>query len=195
LLGAETVKLKLLILLFFTSFILIACEEPDNQVTSNTPYTDQTLLETEYEAKSFLDDGIGVVTLTRCIDGDTARFSEDGGVTDFSVRFLGIDTPEVGRNAEPWGEAAKDFTCNRLSNAFTIVLERDPASSNQETYGRYLAFVWVDGRLLNLELIEESYTHASGVLNYKYGEAMQNAWYEAIAKDLRIHGEDDPNFN
>lgn len=187
-------KFKVFSLLMMTLLLLIACDNTENISESKTPLTDSTLLTESYEGKSFLEDGIGVVTLTRCVDGDTARFSEDGGVTDFSVRFLGIDTPEVGRNNEPWGNAASEFTCNRLSNAFTIVLERDPASSNQETYGRYLAFVWYDGRLINLELIEESYTHAVGVLSYKYGEVMQNAWYKAMNEDLRIHGEDDPNY-
>lgn len=188
-------KSILFVLLMIATFLLSACEPTIEPPESKTPLTDTTLLTEDYEGKSFLEDGIGVVTLTRCVDGDTARFSEDGGVTDFSVRFLGIDTPEVGRNNEPWGEAASEFTCNRLSNAFTIVLQRDPASSNQETYGRYLAFVWYDGRLINLELIEESYTHAVGVLSYMYGEQMQLAWYHAIADDLRIHGEDDPNYN
>ncbi|MFW5864563.1 MAG: thermonuclease family protein [Candidatus Izemoplasmataceae bacterium] len=183
------------LMLFTVSLLLIACEEDTSGYESNTPLTDQTLLQEDYEGKSFLEDDIGVVTLSRCVDGDTARFSEDDGETDFSVRFLGIDTPEIGRNKEPWGEAASEFTCNRLSNAFTIVLERDPASSDRETYGRYLAFVWVDGRLLNLELIEESYTHAVGVLSYKYGEVMQNAWYNAMEKNLRIHGEDDPDYS
>jgi endonuclease YncB( thermonuclease family) len=189
-------KLLLIFSLPLIVFTLSACYEAAPGPTSETPFTDQTLLDLDYEGKSFLEDGIGAVTLTRCIDGDTARFSEDGGATDFSVRFLGIDTPEIGRNEEPWGRAASDFVCERLSNAFTIVLERNFEGPLRDTYGtRYLAFVWYDGRLINLELIELSYAPAVGAITLKYGEQMQTAWYEAVANRKRIHGEEDPNFD
>ena len=193
--GVDIMKKGLLLFfMILLSLILIACNSQTRH-TSLTPLTDRTLLDVDYEGKVFTEDGIGVVTLTRCVDGDTARFSEDGGNTDFSVRFLGIDTPEVGRNPEPWGRAASQFTCDRLSNAFEIVLERNTEGPLKDMYGRYLAFVWYDGRLINLELIELSYASIMGAIVTKYGEPMQNAWYEAVASRRRIHGDIDPDFN
>ena len=52
-------------------------------------------------------------------------------------------------------------------NAKTVVLESELDISGKyskpttETYGRYLGFVWVDGVLLNLELVELAYTNST----------------------------------
>ena len=77
----------------------------------------------DYSSSEFLADGVGEVTLIHCTDGDTATFGS-GGQT-FALRFLGIDTPESTYRFDPWGKAASDFTCDKLTNATTIVLEAD----------------------------------------------------------------------
>ena len=41
-----------------------------------TPYTDQLKLTQSYVGKSFINDGIGVVTLSSPVDGDTAIFKD-----------------------------------------------------------------------------------------------------------------------
>lgn len=193
-------KLLIYLLTVFTVMTLAACttngidEDDDLDWSSRTPRTDRLELTEDYEGKSFIEDGIGEVELMRCIDGDTADFSEDGGVTTFRVRFLGIDTPETGRDEEPWAEAASQFVCIKLSNADHIVLQHDESTSRRGTYGRWLGFVWYDGRLINLELIEEGYTPSTGIMT-QYGDEFQSAWYEAMAKQIRIHGQPDPNFN
>ncbi len=170
-------------------------ESPSEDDIWRTPFTDSLDIDFEYEGRSFLEDGIGEVELSRCIDGDTARFTEDGGLSDYSVRFLGIDTPETGRNPEPWAYAASDHVCDALSNADSIVLEWDFSSlARKGTYGRYLGFVWVDGRLLNLELVELAFTHATG-FSPKYGEIMHAAWHATMPSGRRIHGERDPDFD
>ena len=55
------------------------------------------------------------VSLVNCIDGDTARFNEEGNV--YTYRFLGINTPEVKDNPEEYGVEASNYTCNKLKNA------------------------------------------------------------------------------
>ncbi|MFW5893366.1 MAG: thermonuclease family protein [Bacillota bacterium] len=164
-----------------------------------TPVTDRLSLDEAYEDKTYvttgengpeLADGIGEVTLEACNDGDTADF-KDGDVT-FTSRFVGIDTPESGHVIEEWGIAAGDYACDILKDANTIVLEREPEEDAKGTYGRFLSYVWVDGRLLNLEMVEQGFTNAKGVSAYKYADAFYEAEENAKELELRIHGEDDP---
>lgn len=188
-------KLLGLTLLFFSGFIMLACGGEEDDTTLDTNYTDELEFDVDYEGKSFIDDGVGEVILTQCVDGDTFRFREPGGTETYPVRFIGVDTPETyPPRDDPWGQAASDHTCIALANAETIVLEWDSAvGSRKETYGRWLAFVWYDGRLLNLELVELAYS-SSSAMGTRYGDIMQTAWYEAINTGRRIHGEDDPSF-
>ncbi|MCK5761926.1 MAG: hypothetical protein KAH16_03400, partial [Candidatus Izimaplasma sp.] len=73
------------------NFTILALEKPAN-IELNTDFTDALVMNFTYEDSNFIADGVGEVTLSRCIDGDTAIFTE--GNTSFTVRFLGIDTPE-----------------------------------------------------------------------------------------------------
>lgn len=159
-------------------------------------FLDQIKLEQEYEGKSFIDDGIGIVKLVRSVDGDTARFYDPNSkmmIDDFSVRFLGIDTPESTYKTDPWGKAASKFTKEKLENAKTIVLEAEGART--ETYGRYLAFVWVDGVLLNLELVQEAYCTSTLSSSSKYFQIMIDASLKARATGRRYYGERDLTYN
>ncbi|TVP86245.1 MAG: hypothetical protein EA375_02050 [Acholeplasmataceae bacterium] len=97
-------------------------------------------------------------------DGDTSTFFVDH-LPDFDfvgpdrVRFVGIDTPEMHPwPPEPWAQEATDFVRGLLENATEIYLQRDPASGLQETYGRYLALIWVDGVLLNVEVVRMGFS-------------------------------------
>lgn len=197
-------KALLLTITVFTFFALAACDTTDvdddnDDNDKNQPYelttdrTDELELIADYEGKSFKSDGIGEVELSACVDGDTAHFTEDGD-SWFSVRFLGVDTPESTAAIEEWGKAASEFTCEKLTNADTIVLEYDENADARTTGDRWLAFVWYDGRLLNLELVEMAYS-ASSAANLKYGDTMQNAWYEAQGSGRHIYGETDPDYD
>lgn len=160
----------------------------------DTQFTDALSMDFTYEGKSFINDGYGEVDLVRCVDGDTAIFTEGSG--SFSVRFLGINTPESTYKFEPWGKAASDYTCDKLTNATTIVLEYDISSeARTDGNGRYLGWVWYDGRLLNLELVEEAYTGSKGVGGSKYENTFYTAEFKTQDSDRRIWGEDDPDFD
>jgi len=189
-------KVYLSILLTISALTLIACGD-DNGIpwdldeNSETPLTDITEIP-EYEGLSFLNDGIGEVELFACRDGDTADFKEGDEI--FRVRFLGLDTPESGHIYEPWGLPASNFACDLMQNASSIVLEAEN-TGERGNFGRYLGYVWVDGRLLNLELIERGYSPAQGVGNLKYAEEMTHANTMASEAVLGIHGrENDDTF-
>lgn len=174
-------------------FTVLSVDKPE-VIELNTNETDALALDFEYENSDFLPDGVGEVTLVRCVDGDTAFFTE-GGET-FSVRFLGINTPESTAKFEPWGKAASTFTCDKLENAQTIVLQADPASGRLDSYGtRYLAWVWYDGRLLNLELVEQAYSKASGSTDTLYGNVVFQVNLQVQFSERRVWGEEDPDFD
>ncbi len=175
------------------SLTVLSLEKPEN-IELYTDYTDALLMNFAYQDSSFIADGVGEVTLSRCIDGDTAIFTE--GSTHFTVRFLGIDTPESTYKFDPWGKAASYFTCEKLENATTIVLEWDlGADTRTDTNGRYLSWVWYDGRLLNLELVEEALTGSKSVGGLKYESVFYQAEFKTQDTDRRIWGEDDPDFD
>ena len=205
-------KLWLLLFVLIVPFVLISCEmggptvdpeKPDDNNTEidntrivldsemATPYTDQTRLLRNYLGKSFLNDGIGEVQLYVATDGDTAQFKE--GNTTFTVRFNGVDTPESTYKLEPWGKAAARFTKEKLTNAYKIVLQRDEIKTQilDSTLKRYLAWVWYQEtaesqfRLLNLEIVEQSYStsKASGTM---YADVMMNADLQVQKLKVRI---------
>ncbi|MCK5387696.1 MAG: thermonuclease family protein [Candidatus Izimaplasma sp.] len=175
------------------SLTVIALEKPVN-IELNTDFTDALVMDFAYEATNFVADGVGEVILSRCVDGDTAIFTE--GSNHFTVRFLGIDTPESTYKFDPWGKAASLFTCDKLENATTIVLEWDTgAETRTDGNGRYLSWVWYDGRLLNLELVEEALTGSKGVGGLKYETVFYQAEFKTQDTDRRIWGEDDPDFD
>ncbi len=104
------------------------------------------------------------VTLTKCTDGDTAHFLIDG--KDTTVRFLAIDTPEYTKEKEPYGKEASAFTCDALKQADEIQLEYDDGSDKTDKYGRDLAWIFVDDKLLQKMLVEEGLAEVA----YLYGD-------------------------
>ena len=107
------------------------------------------------------------VVFYKCSDGDTARFLING--EDKKVRFLAIDTPEVNhqeKGTEPFGKEASEYTCNALKNAKEIYLEYDSNSDKEDKYGRILAFVYVDGIMLQRSLIKNGLARVA----YIYGD-------------------------
>jgi micrococcal nuclease len=86
-----------------------------------------------------------IVTLDRCVDGDTAWFYPIG-----KARFLYIDTPEIYPQMQRFGQEAADVTCEALSDARVIEVEYD--GQREDDYGRALVWVWVDDELLQEEL-------------------------------------------
>jgi len=93
--------------------------------------------------------GEGIVEYV--VDGDTIEIR---GLKQ-SVRYLGIDTPEVGdygQPAEPLGYRAKEFN-EQLVQGKQVKLEYD--EEKYDKYGRLLAFVYVDGVLVNEALVRE----------------------------------------
>ena len=184
---------------------LIGCKKDpgDEQPREiDTRYTDELKLATPYVGKNFLTDGIGVVTLSQNVDGDTAHFRS---TNSFTVRFLSINTPESTGRIDPWGKAASKFVADILSKATTIVLESEEINKPavlDATGKRYLAYVWyklsdtADFRLLNLEIVEQCYSQFTGNRGEaRYGDIFHNANIKSYQTKKRIFGERDPNYD
>lgn len=89
----------------------------------------------------------------RCVDGDTFAYG------DRKIRLLAVDTPESvkpNHPVEPYGEEASEYTCQLLKNADNIEFKKDKGNE-VDKYGRDLAWVYLDGELLQKLLIENGY--------------------------------------
>ena len=93
------------------------------------------------------------VNLVSCIDGDTARFNENGNI--YTYRFLGINTPEVGDNPEEYGVEASNYTCGKLKSAENIYVSYEETSIHTDKYDRHLVWVYVDDNLLQVLILKE----------------------------------------
>lgn len=120
------------------------------------------------------------------VDGDTAKFDMNGEI--IKVRFLAIDTPESvhpTKEVQAYGVEASNFTKDKLKNAKTIELEFDNNSDKTDKYGRYLAWIWVDGELLQDLLVKEGLAKVAYLYaDYKYTSLLQES--EKVAKEAKI---------
>ena len=158
-----------------------------------TELSENLKLEAEYTASNnFIQDGIGIVTLVEGVDGDTSIFRQQDGQT-FTVRYLGIDTPESTYRFDPWGKEAKDYTNQILANAKQIVLQAEGERTDGNE--RYLAWVWVDGVLLNLRLVELGYSQSKVAAGSIYTSIITQADFAVTLTGRRVSGEKDPNFD
>ncbi len=92
------------------------------------------------------------VEVVRVIDGDTIEIS--GGRR---VRYIGVDTPEVSGNLQYYGPEATSFN-KKLVEGRKVALV--PDFSEEDAFGRLLRYVYVDGILVNAELVREGYAWA-----------------------------------
>ncbi|MEX2120178.1 MAG: thermonuclease family protein [Pirellulales bacterium] len=114
----------------------------------------------------------GLHAVRRVVDGDTLLLA--GGAR---VRLLGIDAPESVKPdhaIEPWGKEASDFS-RRFVAAGPVRLEFD--RERVDRYGRFLAYVWVEDRLLNEELVRAGLARAEP--RYRYSSSMKRRFQRA----------------
>ena len=86
--------------------------------------------------------------IARVLDGDSVVL-----VDGTAVRYVGINAPEAG---EPFAEAAADLN-RTLVGGRTVDLVTAPRP--RDGYGRLLAYVYADGRLVNAEMLRTGLAH------------------------------------
>jgi micrococcal nuclease len=87
-------------------------------------------------------------TVAKVSDGDSIR-CRDGA----RVRLIGIDAPEL--DQEPFGPRSRAALERRLPAGAVVTLEFDVQP--RDRYGRLLAYVWRDGRLVNEQQVADGY--------------------------------------
>jgi micrococcal nuclease len=98
------------------------------------------------------------------------------------VRLEGIDVPDLAQF--PWGEAAKAQLKQLLGNQ-PVLLETD--AEMRDTDGRRLAYVWLNGNLLNEMLVAKGFALAvSHPPNQKYDQRLAHAQDRARALGLGV---------
>ena len=130
------------------------------------------------------------VYLTKCVDGDTAKFSIDG--VEQTVRFLAIDTPESTNKIEHFGKEASNYTCFQLKNSNNITIEYDPNSDLKDKYDRILGWIFIDGDLLQEKIIKNGYGEVAYLYgDYKYTSKLEEALIYAKSNKIGMWKEVD----
>ncbi|MDJ1173841.1 thermonuclease family protein [Roseofilum capinflatum] len=127
------------------------------------------------------------VTVERIVSGNTLEVSGDRSTSE-TVRLIGIAAPS--EEQKPWGREVKDYLENRLDQqAVTLELDRE----TEDSYGRILAYVWLDGELINEELVKEGYVLAQEWFpNTQYSQRLQYAEQRARTLGLGIWNPEKP---
>jgi len=133
----------------------------------NYPFLDQTI-------GNFLFD-YETAFVERVIDGDTVVI--DSGE---SVRLLGINTPERG---ERYYDEAAEFLGDIV---FNKTVELEYSAKKYDQYGRLLAYLYFNGRNVNLELIKNGFANVYILDDRKNEGVLRKAWEECIEENVGI---------
>jgi len=102
-------------------------------------------------------------TVAEVVDGDTIKVRLDGEDKIYTIRFLGINTPETvdpRRPVECFGKEAS-AKMHELADGKRIRLEPDPQADEWDKYGRLLRNVYLDDRTdVNAYMVREGYAYA-----------------------------------
>ncbi|MBE6926041.1 MAG: thermonuclease family protein [Ruminococcaceae bacterium] len=145
------------------------------------------------------------VTVKLFIDGDTTHFNVPESISadrTLKARYIAVNTPESTGQIEEWGKKASNFTREKLSNAESIIIESNTDQWERDSSGgRHMAWVWykpkgeTEYRNLNLELVQNGLSLASGSTTDLYGNLTQRAYTQAKQYKLNAFcGEPDPDF-
>lgn len=145
------------------------------------------------------------VTVKLFVDGDTTHFYVPESISadrTLKARYIAVNTPESTGQIEEWGKKASNFTRDALANAESIILESNTDKWEKDSSGgRHMAWVWYkpkgesEYRNLNLELVQNGLSLASGATTDLYGNLTQRAYTQAKQYKLNcFSGERDPDF-
>lgn len=122
--------------------------------------------------------------VTRVVDGDTIQV---GWGETYKVRYIGIDTPEIYGEWQCYGSEAKARN-KELVDGKIVHLEYD--LDKYDDFDRLLAYVYVDGQMVNEILLLEGYaTVATYPPNVKWVNRFMEAQSQAEEADLGLWGE------
>ncbi|CDR29395.1 thermonuclease family protein [Staphylococcus schweitzeri] len=130
-------------------------------------------------------------TLIKAIDGDTVKLMYKGKPMTF--RLLLIDTPETKhpkKGVEKYGPEASAFTKKMVENAKKIEVEFDKGQKTDK-YGRGLAYIYADGKMVNQALIRQGLAKVAYVYkpNNTHEQLLRKSEAQAKKEHLNIWSE------
>jgi micrococcal nuclease len=133
----------------------------------------------------------GQYKVTRVVDGDTIVINYNGKYE--KVRLLCVDTPESvhpdKKQNIPMGKVASKYAQKKLTGKY-VNLEFE-IKKLRGYYGRLLAYVFVDGQNLNLDLIRQGLSpyYTKYGKSQKYDSEFRAAEKQARKEKLNIWGD------
>ncbi|TLS38999.1 thermonuclease family protein [Pseudalkalibacillus caeni] len=120
------------------------------------------------------------------IDGDTLKVKLNNRVE--TIRLLLIDTPETkhpSKPVQPFGPEASAYAKEILSGKKVKI---EPGISERDKYGRLLAYVWIEDKMVNKMLLKEGLARVAYIFppNTKYIDDFQQLQKEAQHKGVGI---------
>lgn len=103
--------------------------------------------------------GLETATVTGVVDGDTIHVSTSAG--DFTVRYIGIDTPETVDPGRPIGCFGQEASARNKKMVDGRVVELEKDVSETDEFGRLLRYVWVDRQMVNAVLVRDGFAQAA----------------------------------
>ncbi len=114
------------------------------------------------------------------VDGDTIVVVLDQDGKAYSVRYIGIDTPENTGQIEPFGPEATEKN-RELAYGKSVALIQD--GSDTDGLGRLLRYVIADGIFVNYELVAQGYANTASypadsacIPEFQAAEKQASAW-------------------
>ena len=114
-------------------------------------------------------------------DGDTIT-GLDESKTQFKIRLDAIDAPELG---QPFGQASKKALSDKVFGMDVVVIAK-----TKDKYGRTVGHILIDGRDVNLEMLEEGM--AWHYKHYDHNARLARAEEEARAAKKGLWSDGDP---
>jgi micrococcal nuclease len=126
------------------------------------------------------------VTLVKTIDGDTIKVKVNEKIE--TVRYLLVDTPESkkpGMCVQPYAKEAIDRN-NQLVRDGKITMEFEQGNK-RDSYGRLLAYVYVDGLSIQETLLKEGFARVAYIIDPPYKFLNQYTADENLAKRNQVN--------
>ncbi|QIZ09241.1 thermonuclease family protein [Priestia megaterium] len=121
------------------------------------------------------------ITLIETIDGDTIKAKVKGGIE--TIRYLLLDTPESKNPrmcVQPYAKEAFQRN-NELVRDGSLAMELEQGNT-RDSYGRLLAYVYVDGKSVQETLLREGFARVAYIMNPPYKYLPQYRTDESLAK-------------
>jgi micrococcal nuclease len=126
------------------------------------------------------------VNLVKTIDGDTIKVKVNGKIE--TVRYLLVDTPESkkpGMCDQPYAKEAIKRN-NQLVRDGKLTLEFEQGNT-RDSYGRLLAYVYVDGLSIQETLLKEGFARVAYIMDPPYKYLNQYTVDENLAKRSQVN--------